>query len=173
MADIIHNPLLILDWDWNLLCYTDHPDNKTPLEEFLPLQKNRPIFPSEFTEAIPQYVSEIKKSIQRDYDHKGQSFKCRIMPISVSSHVYGYIVVFQTVRKLTELDNLALEHGSTILAMDRMKAKELEEVKLKIRRDFFDDLLSGNITSTETAALAVGSAWAEYQLYLLLHGRSY
>lgn len=150
LADIVHNPILILDRDWNLLCYTDHPDNKTPLHEFMPLQKNRPIFPSEFTEAIPTYVSEIKKSIQRDYDYKNQTFKCRIMPISVSSHVYGYIVIFQTVRKLTEVDNLALEHGSTILALDRMKAKELEEVKLKIRHDFFDDLLSGNITSTET-----------------------
>lgn len=72
------------------------------------------------------------------------------MPVSVSSNAYAYIVVLQTVRKLVEFDYTALEHVSTMLALDRIKAKEIEEVKHKIRQDFFDDLLAGNITSTET-----------------------
>ena len=150
LADTIHNPVLILDRDWNLLGYTDHKDNEAPLRQMLPLVRNRPVFPAEFTEAIPKYISEIKKSIKRTYRYRDQAFKCRIMPVAVSNHVYGYIVVFQTIRILGEFDYMALEHVSTILALDRIKAKEIEEVKLKIKQDFFDDLLSGNFTSVET-----------------------
>jgi purine catabolism regulator len=150
LSDTIHNPVLILDRDWNLLCYTDHKDNPSPLQEFLPLVKNRPVFPPEFTVAFPKYITEIKKSIKRTYYSQGQPYKCCIMPVSVSSNAYAYIVVLQTVRKLVEFDYTALEHVSTMLALDRIKAKEIEEVKHKIRQDFFDDLLAGNITSTET-----------------------
>ncbi|KKO52461.1 PucR family transcriptional regulator [Paenibacillus sp. DMB20] len=150
LADTIHNPVLILDRDWNLLGYTDHKDNEAPLRQMLPLVRNRPVFPAEFTEAIPKYISEIKKSIKRTYRYRDQAFKCRIMPVAVSNHVYGYIVVFQTIRILGEFDYMALEHVSTILALDRIKAKEIEAVKLKIKQDFFDDLLSGNFTSVET-----------------------
>lgn len=150
LSKTIHNPVLILDRDWNLLCYKEHEDATIPLESIISLDKSKPVFPPEFTDKIPKYISEIKKSIKRTYHHHGQEFKCRIMPVAVSNYVYGYIVVFQTVRKLLEFDYLALENVSTILTLDRIKAREIEEVKLKIRQDLFDVLLSGNILSTET-----------------------
>src|SRR5690606_9284714 len=43
-----------------------------------------------------------------------------------------------------------LEQAATVLALERIKEREIEEVKLKIREDFFDDLLLGKITSNET-----------------------
>jgi len=149
LSETIHNPVLILDRDWNLLYYKEHKDTTMPLKEIIPLVKNKPMFPTEFTDKIPKYISEFKKSIKRTYHHNGQEFKCRIMPVAVSNYVYGYIVVFQTVRKLVEFDYLALENVSTILTLDRIKAREIEEVKLKIKQDFFDVILSGNHISTE------------------------
>lgn len=150
LSDTIRNPIVILDRDWNLLHYTDREDNETPLAQFLHLAKNRPAFPLSFTDTIPKYISDIKKSIKRMYCVNGLEIKCHIMPIAVTDYVYGYIVVLQTVRGLEEFDYVALEHAATILALDRIKAREITAVKLRIRQDFFDDLLTGKITSAET-----------------------
>lgn len=151
LAETINNPVVIVDREWNLLHYTDYRDNQIPLTQCLHLVQDRPVFPKEFTDTIPQNISEIKKSIKRIYHYgNGQNIKCRIMPVAVANYLYGYIVVLQTVRELAELDYIALEHSSSILALERIKAREIEEVKLKIRQDFFDDLLTGKITSPQT-----------------------
>ncbi|UVI30951.1 hypothetical protein [Paenibacillus spongiae] len=42
-----------------------------------------------------------------------------------------------------------MENVSTILTLDRIKAREIEEAKQTIRQDFFDVLLSGNLISAE------------------------
>ena len=150
LAETIGNPLLILDRDWNLLHYTEIRHNPVPLKSCLTLAKNRPVFTREFTESIPKNISQIKKSIKRIYHGKDQEIKCRVLPVAVANYIYGYIVVWQTVRELTEFDYIVLEQASTIMALDRIKAREIEEVKLKIRQDFFDDLLTGKITSSDS-----------------------
>ncbi|MFD1781029.1 PucR family transcriptional regulator [Fredinandcohnia salidurans] len=150
LSSTINNPVVIVDRDWNLLHYTEHVDNKIPLEYSLDLLKNRQVFNQAFLESIPKNISEIKKSIKRIYHIDNMEIKCRILPVAVSKHIYGYIVVWQTVRELTEFDYIILEQASTVMALERIKAKQIEEVKLKIRQDFFDDLLSGKITSNDT-----------------------
>ncbi|CAH2713095.1 Purine catabolism regulatory protein [Neobacillus rhizosphaerae] len=149
LSGTINNPIIFVDKDWKLLHYTEHMDNKIPLEYCLEL-KTRPVFNHEFINSIPQNISEMKKSIKRIYYLEGMEIKCRILPIAVANDLYGYIVVWQTVRELTEFDYIILEQASTIMALERIKAREIEEVKLKIRQDFFDDLLTGKITSSET-----------------------
>ncbi|MGC5325196.1 PucR family transcriptional regulator [Brevibacillus sp. SYSU BS000544] len=150
LSKTINNPVIILDRDWNLLYYTDREGNHPPLKSCFQLVKNRPVFPIEFSETIPKNISEIKKSIKRIYYGEDKEIKCRIMPVAVANYVYGYIVVWQTIRELVEFDYIALEQAATIMALERIKAREIEEVKLKIRQDFFDDLLTGKITSMDT-----------------------
>lgn len=150
LSETINNPIIFVDQDWNLLHYTEHMENKVPLEYCLDLVKNRQVFKQDFIDSIPQNISEIKKSIKRIYYLEGMEIKCRILPVAVANYIYGYIIVWQTVRELTEFDYIILEQASTNMALERIKAKEIEEVKLKIRQDFFDDLLTGKITSSET-----------------------
>lgn len=150
LSETIMNPIVLVDRDWKLLHYTEHRDNKVPLAYCLDLAKNRPVFNKSFIESIPNNISEIKKSIKRIYHLEGMEIKCRILPVAVANHIYGYIVVWQTVRELTEFDFIILEQASTNMAFERIKAREIEEVKLKIRQDFFDDLLTGKITSSES-----------------------
>ncbi|MCR8846375.1 PucR family transcriptional regulator ligand-binding domain-containing protein [Paenibacillus sp. SC116] len=150
LSEMIQNPIIFLDRDWNLLYYTDLEHNQVPLESYLDLSKNRPVFTREFTDTVPKDISKIKKSIKRIYYTRGLEIKCRILPVAVANYTYGYIVVWQTVQELAEFDYIVLEQASTIMALERIKAKEIEEVKLKIRQDFFDDLLTGKITSRDT-----------------------
>ncbi|MFO1445384.1 PucR family transcriptional regulator ligand-binding domain-containing protein [Bacillus sp. Bva_UNVM-123] len=150
LAETVNNPIIFLDKDWKLLHYTDYIDNPIPLAYCLNLVKNHTTFNKEFTDSIPKEISEMKKSIKRIYHAENFDIKCRILPVAVSKFIYGYIVVWQTVRELTEFDYMALEQASPIMALEMIKAKEIEDVKLKIRHDFFVDLLTGKITSSET-----------------------
>ncbi|MFF2450059.1 PucR family transcriptional regulator [Neobacillus sp. NPDC058068] len=150
LSETINNPIIFVDKDWKLLHFTEHKANKVPLAYCFDLLKNRPIFNQVFLDSIPDNISEMKKSIKRIYHMEAMEIKCRILPVAVANYLYGYIIVWQTVRELTEFDYIILEQASTIMALEMIKAKEIEEVKLKIRQDFFDDLLTGKITSSES-----------------------
>ncbi|WP_277585033.1 PucR family transcriptional regulator [Psychrobacillus antarcticus] len=150
LSGTISNPIIIVDKDWKLLNYSEHMDNKILIKDSLDVVSNKPIFNKKFTDTIPDNLSDMKKSIKRIYDLDGKNIICRIMPIAVSRDIYGYIIIWQTVNELKEFDYGILQQATTIIALERIKAKEIEEVKLKIRHDFFDDLLSGKITSPET-----------------------
>jgi PucR family transcriptional regulator, purine catabolism regulatory protein len=150
LAETVNNPIIFLNKDWNLLHYTEAEGNNVPLAYCLDLVKNRPAFNKKFIDSIPKDLSEMKKLIKRIYKVEELEIKCRVLPVAVANYIYGYIVVWQTVRELTEFDYIVLEQASTIMALERIKEKEIEEVKLKIRQDFFDDLLTGKITSSET-----------------------
>lgn len=150
LSETIMNPIVLVDKDWKLLHFTEHIDNKVPLAYCLDLSKNRPVFNKSFIESIPNDISNIKKSIKRIYNLEEMEIKCRILPVAVANYIYGYIIVWQTVKELSEFDYIILEQASTNMALERIKAREIEEVKLKIRQDFFDDLLTGKITSGDT-----------------------
>ncbi|MGG1674384.1 PucR family transcriptional regulator [Neobacillus sp. NRS-1170] len=150
LSETISNPIIIVDQDWKLVHYTEHINNKIPLSYCFDLIKNRPTFSKEFIDSIPKDINEMKRSIKRIYSLEEMEIKCRILPVAGANNVYGYIIVWETVRELTEFDFIILEQASTNIALERIKAKEIEEVKLKIRHDFFDDLLTGKITSSET-----------------------
>jgi purine catabolism regulator len=147
LADMIHNPILFMDSDWNLLHYADLEDNELPLTDYLDLKKNSPVFSKTFTESIPKNLNEFKKAITRVYQDNQLMIKCRILPVAVSNYIYGYILVWQTIRELSEFDDIILQDAARMMALERIKAREIEEVKLKIRQEFFDDLLTGKLSS--------------------------
>ncbi|MBD7908599.1 PucR family transcriptional regulator [Sporosarcina gallistercoris] len=150
LAEAIENPILIVDQDWRYLTSAEAGGNPVPMADYLFLSKSAPLFDESFIRQIPKNFSTMKRSIKRSFTTDETSIVCRILPIAVSNNVYGYIIVWQTMRDLLEFDYIVLEQASTIMALERIKAKEIEEVKLEIRQDFFDDLLAGKIKSETT-----------------------
>ncbi|MFC7681799.1 PucR family transcriptional regulator [Paenibacillus sp. GCM10028914] len=149
LSETISNPIIIVDKDWRLVHHTEHPQNKSPLEYYLDFSSKKPVFNKEFIDSIPKNLSEMKKSIKRSYHSEDAEIKCRVIPIAASNDIYGYIVIWQSVRKLTEFDYINLQQASTIMALELIKAREIKELELRIKQDSFDDLLSGKITSQE------------------------
>ncbi|SDK94020.1 PucR family transcriptional regulator [Natronincola ferrireducens] len=147
VVQLINNAVIIVDSKWNLLTYVEHPHNPYPLEKILTLNKKEKVFPMKMTEDVPDDVASLKKSIKRKYEADGKTIICRIMPIAAINEIYGYIIVWETTIKMSKIDYVALETASTVAALERIKTKEIEEVKHQIRRDFFDDLLTGKIES--------------------------
>ena len=147
------NPVLILDSNWRLLAWEDCPQNPYPLRESLTLKRKAAVLPQEFIESIPDTLDRFRKPITRRYSlENNNQIICRVVPVSVyDSSTYGYIVVWETVRTLDAADYIALEQVAVSVAIERIRARENEEAKVRSRREFFDDLLSGNFESLSAA----------------------
>lgn len=145
----LDNPILILDSNWRLLAWEDCPKNSFPLDDALAPKRKAVVLPREFTSGMPKTLDMFRKPVTRRYSLKdGHQVICRVVPVAAfDSETYGYIVVWETVRTLDAADYLALEQVAVSVAIERIRAREMEEVKVRVRRDFFDDLLSGNIES--------------------------
>lgn len=148
LSGLIGNPVLITDSSWGLLVYAEHPGNPFPLADHINLDRKSHPFPNSFLSTLPGDLRHYHKAVTRTFSlENAHDVTCRILPIAAHDYIYGYIVVWETIRKLTDLDYIALEQTSVVAAMERIRAKEVEQVKLRVRKDFFDDLLSGSIES--------------------------
>jgi len=150
-AELISNPLLIVNKRWRLLSYAEHKENKLPLEKALHLEKMQTVFPASFFEAIPKDIEGYKKAIKRTLETPLGPVVCCIMPIRANTNVYGYLVVWETVRKLRSIEYMGLEQAVIIIALERIKTQRIEESRRIMRQDFFSDLLEGRIESTAAA----------------------
>ena len=147
LVELIGNPILVLDSEWRLLSYMDSPGNAQPLQEYLALVKGQRVFTEEFTSGIPREAGSWDRSIKRQYRHQQLQVPCRLKPVAAAGNIYGYIVVWESMRKLTQLDYVAVEHAATVIALERIKQQAIAETKHRLRKDFFDDLLAGKIES--------------------------
>ena len=150
-SSLIANPIIVLDSDFNLLAFQDISDNKQPLVNFLDLELRSKIFSKEFTDQIPRDVDNFTLSIKRKFIKNKNEIICRIIPISYSRLIYGYIIVWETVHKLEAIDYIALENAASNAALERIKAKQIEEAKTRQKEDFFADLIDGKIMSVNAA----------------------
>lgn len=171
----VHNPILIFDSNWRLLSWEDYPGNPHPLEENLVIKRKAEALPQSFTKSMPEALEMFRKPVTRRLPLKnGQQVICRIMPVGAGNgSLYGYVVVWETVHTLDAADYLALEQVTVSIAMERSRAREIEEMKFRIKRDFFDDLLSGNIESlsaVRSLAELHGLQWeSRYRCILVRH----
>jgi len=146
-AELIGNPVILLDSQFNLLSYVDLETNVEPLNQHLKLVLREKCFPIAFTDTIPNSTDTFTLSIKRHFPDEQGSITCRIIPVAYSNDIYGYFVVWETMRKLESIDYIALENAATTAALERVKTRQLEEARDRMREDFFDDLIAGKIVS--------------------------
>jgi len=147
-ASIVNNPVVMVDESFNLLSYWELEGNPYPLAEYLPLNGKEPPFDKEFVASIPTDVRYLTLSIKRQITRGDTVIICRIKPIVFSSTIYGYTLVWETMKKMEQLDYVALESAAHIAAMELFKLKQVEEARNRERQDFFQDLIEGKILST-------------------------
>ena len=150
-AELIRNPLLIVNTRWLLLSFAEHKDNPVPLSGNLNLEKMQPVFPERFFDNIPKDIADYKKPIKRTFETDSGPVICCILPIRANTNLYGYMVVWETVRKLRSIEYMGLEQAEIIIALERIKTKRVEESRHIVRQDFFSDLIEGRIESSAAA----------------------
>ncbi|MEY8339272.1 PucR family transcriptional regulator ligand-binding domain-containing protein [Lachnospiraceae bacterium 62-35] len=150
-AELVNNPLIIVDENWKLLSYAEHQESEIPLSGYMSLVKGQKVFTRKFLETIPKDIDDFKKSIKRVCETARGPVVCSIMPVRADKDAYGYLVVWETVRKLRSIEYMGLEQAAIIIALERVKAMRIEESRHRMHRDFFSDLLEGRIESKAAA----------------------
>jgi DNA-binding PucR family transcriptional regulator len=74
---------------------------------------------------------------------------------SPAADVFGVLALIDPAQQAGEQEQIAIEHGATVLAMELARLRSLAETELRIRRDLVDELLSG---TEESSALARAQA---------------
>ena len=147
LGKMINNSILLLDSEFQLLSYFQHSDEKYEIKEFLDLNIRSKCFDKEFLINIPKNIDKLPVSIKRVLRKNNVDIICKIFPIVYLKNIYGYFIVWETLKKLEYIDLIAIENASLFISLDRIKIKQIEEALIKEKEDFFDDLIQNKIVS--------------------------
>lgn len=147
-SDMINNPVILVDSNFNLLSYHEQANNPKPLSENVNLVIGQRIFSNELIASIPTSSDKFSLSIKRKFPQTSNDITLRIIPIAYAKDLYGYLFAWETIRKLESIDYVALETAATTAALRQIKLLQIEESRSRMRDSFFDDLLQDNIIST-------------------------
>ena len=148
LYDFVQNPVVLLDSRRRLLTHCD-PEG---LLDGLPHKGPKLALPPSFLAILPEKVPGKSKIITRAYPDAQGCLVARVAILEDEKSLYGYVIVFELHRQLDYFDFIALESASIPLVLERVKAKQLNEVRHQLRQDFFDDLLTGKIESVNAAS---------------------
>lgn len=84
----------------------------------------------------------------------GMDLERIVAPIIVDRDIYGYIWILSGERALTDLDELAIDHGATVAALIMLKEEAVREAEEALRGDFLEQLLRESADPTTLAELA-------------------
>ncbi len=73
-----------------------------------------------------------------------------LTPIISGKQFFGTLVIFKA-NLLGTLDNVAIDQAISALALASLRQKSLEELKVKIQKEFIEDLLNWNFIDTSAA----------------------
>lgn len=72
-----------------------------------------------------------------------------VAPVEINGSFQGWLAILESCRVLDEQDLMALEHASTIVALEFVKEKAVFEAERQIRGELLEDLLGGNFQYEE------------------------
>ncbi|MBS4025947.1 MAG: XylR N-terminal domain-containing protein [Clostridia bacterium] len=82
----------------------------------------------------------------------GKSHKQYIVPVVAGKQVLGFIITaLVDKKKLRRLDQVAMEHGATVIALEMLRLKASFEYSQRVKENFVEELLLGNLESLELA----------------------
>lgn len=142
----VHNPVVLVDSRWRILAQCD------PEGELHQLRRKSLSFPDDFIDSIPTKLIGKTKLITRAFPCEEGEVVTRIASLEDGSSNYGYVMVFETNHVLDWMEFVVLESAAVPLVVERIKAKQISEVKHQLRQDFFDDLLAGRINSVNAVS---------------------
>jgi sugar diacid utilization regulator len=95
-------------------------------------------------------ISLLSKKRQSIFYSKEISNWIYFNPISVNKEVLGWVGVVSDTGKFSELERIAIDKCSTIIALERLKMNELADMQQSLKGDFLENLLSDRSTEFMT-----------------------
>jgi len=143
LASFVNNSVSIADINWKNLSVYSHPSSIISLDELFALEK--PLDPL----TLQSIIDGRNKYIKNKNWVAGREVSHYVYPIIYEKKLYGFITVWETVGRIGELDLTAIEHAATVAGLEILKTKATSEMSQRLRSDFFNDYLTGQIKSKE------------------------
>lgn len=150
LARMIGNPVVFLDPFYNLLAWEDLPGNPVPLRQVAKAVGSGGLLDQSYIASLPPAFEVLQTPICRHFHAFGVDTV--IIPVYVLNIHYGYILVWHTMRELSANDYIALKNCTMTFALERIRSQEISRARNRMRRDFFQDLVSGAITDQDNLA---------------------
>lgn len=139
VADIIKNPIIIIDDEYKLIANTQN--------EFAFVDKLLKSGHFKYNQPLHLFKDVIIEEDHEDRFEKNITIEnvaihCLHAPVRAVKDITGYIIVLQTHKRIEESDLPAIDHAVTITALELMKRNAIKQTRLRYKADFLDDLLS-------------------------------
>lgn len=149
LSFMIDDPVILLDKYWNVL-HWDFPEKDAQfIRDYVKPEIQKSFADEAFIKTLPMEFENLQKPLVRTIQMSDKEAPFVLMPVSIGGTHHGYILVFNTERDFSEIDYIALENAAMSFGLERIRNNDLMRTKNRIRRDFFDELLSGKIKDTE------------------------
>ena len=150
ISEILKNPIIVTDRRWKLVSWYGYSENaKRILTSSLSFSQGKSVFPEEFITSMPKSIDKINGSVPRVLTLNKKDYNCRVQPILAGSTNHGYIIIPEIISDLKTQEHIGLSISVPILALEFLRIQQEEELRVRIRGNFFDDLIDSNITSED------------------------
>lgn len=142
------NPVIVTSGDWSLLTTAIAP----VFEPYLIVQQHQTFFDVETFQALPKNFQSLKHPSNFLLEDQTSGV---ILPVFFNEITYGYLIVLQKEKELSQQDYLALEHMAITMALEIVHQSEKKRIQNKVRRDFYRELLFGHHSIEELNAFNI------------------
>ncbi|WP_285767467.1 PucR family transcriptional regulator [Peribacillus sp. SI8-4] len=80
-------------------------------------------------------INDVKHLYEKQLDN----FEMISQPIIANQHTYGHVLIIKEKRLSEELDSIAIEHATTVYAIEFLRRRAIEETHLRLTSDFLDE----------------------------------
>lgn len=138
----ILNPILLIDKDFRLLNYEIPSENTVNLSEIMNMEFNRPILETTITHNLFSFYRKTHfKTHSIKIDHAGSPMKIIFASISKDDYVEAFIVIPETITKLTEEHYKILESIISIVGIGISKQNSNSQNLRYWSNDFVNNVL--------------------------------
>ncbi|MEW6623820.1 MAG: PucR family transcriptional regulator ligand-binding domain-containing protein [Bacillota bacterium] len=150
LSALIKHPVLLADANFMFLDYAMPKEGAYNLSLMHSLTKHYG-----YLDLFDHYPKEVLDRISKEkgaFYHrssKNSSTMDLMFPVVAGDNFYGIIIVPGLLEELIGAKTIALEAASTAIALEILKEKAIKDTEQKLKLDFFNELLLGNIKSRE------------------------
>jgi sugar diacid utilization regulator/GAF domain-containing protein len=145
LSKLVNSPVIVLDQFYKRKAYAVDDELKEQIllndENINKLLKDK-----EWQQFLSELNKDRKPKIMQAFPKYGFNHSRWIAPIVVGEEIVGYVIILKN-STAEELDIVAIEHATSIFALEMVKKKIAYEVEKKLKVDYLDDLFSGNFDS--------------------------
>ena len=150
LSELLRSTVVMTDSTFGVLTSACYDENGQSLVDYLVQNGCLHLQPGSRPGSNESRLLGCMSNIQEKWHSShGCEFDAAVHPIQVEDTLVGYLVGLKCGELITKVEEYALQVGITVVALEHMKTKRIQETEQRLQRDFIDDLLVWSTRSPE------------------------